>query len=200
MYILIKTLLDVVVAAILLLLLSPLFLVVLVLLAIANNGSALFFQDRPGLNGKIFKLVKFKTMTDEKDENGKFLPDAARLTPIGKWIRSSSLDELPQLVNVVMGQMSFVGPRPLLVKYLPLYTATQARRHLVKPGITGWAQVNGRNAISWEQKFEYDVWYANNQNFILDLKILWLTILKTLRRDGINAADAATMRPFEGTK
>jgi lipopolysaccharide/colanic/teichoic acid biosynthesis glycosyltransferase len=200
MYILIKTLLDVVVAAILLLLLSPLFLVVLVLLAIANNGSALFFQDRPGLNGKIFKLVKFKTMTDEKDENGKFLPDAARLTPIGKWIRSSSLDELPQLVNVVMGQMSFVGPRPLLVKYLPLYTATQARRHLVKPGITGWAQVNGRNAISWEQKFEYDVWYASNQNFMLDLKILWLTILKTLRRDGINAADAATMRPFEGTK
>jgi undecaprenyl phosphate N,N'-diacetylbacillosamine 1-phosphate transferase len=200
MYAFFKTVLDITIATILLLALSPLFVVVLVWLRIANKGSALFFQDRPGQHGKIFKLVKFKTMTDERDSQGKLLPDAARLTPVGKWIRASSLDELPQLVNVAMGQMSFVGPRPLLVKYLPLYTPEQARRHLVKPGITGWAQVNGRNAISWEQKFEYDVWYADNRSFLLDIKILWLTVLKTIKKDGINAADAATMRPFEGAK
>jgi lipopolysaccharide/colanic/teichoic acid biosynthesis glycosyltransferase len=176
----------------------PIFILVIILLAIANRGKVFFTQQRPGLNGQIFRLIKFKTMTDRKDANGHLLSDAMRITKIGKFIRSTSLDELPQLINVIKGDMSLIGPRPLLVKYLPLYNEKQARRHEVKPGITGWAQVNGRNAISWEQKFEYDYWYVAHQNFFLDVKILMLTIVKIFKRDGINAADAATMQPFTG--
>lgn len=178
--------------------LSPLFLFVTVLLCIANNGKPFFFQLRPGKNGRIFKIVKFKTMNDKKDANGQLLSDAQRLTAVGSFVRKTSLDEIPQLLNVLKGDMSLVGPRPLLTHYLHLYTDFQNRRHEVKPGITGWAQVNGRNAISWDKKFEYDVWYVKHICFILDLKILLSTILKVLKSDGINAQNAATIKPFEG--
>lgn len=177
----------------------PLFAGVMISLYFANKGSVFFRQARPGLNGKVFQVIKFKTMTDEKDAQGKLLPDKDRLTKIGKFVRSTSLDELPQLLNVITGDMSLIGPRPLLVKYLPLYTKEQARRHEVRPGITGWAQVNGRNAISWEQKFEYDVWYVDHVSFALDVKIIFLTLKKVLVREGINAAAAATMPPFTGS-
>lgn len=179
---------------------SPLFICVMICLYVANKGSVFFRQSRPGLNGKVFQVVKFKTMTDEKDARGKLLPDKDRLTKIGKFVRSTSLDELPQLLNVIRGDMSLIGPRPLLVKYLPLYTKTQARRHEVRPGITGWAQVNGRNAIGWEQKFEYDVWYVDHVSLALDVKIIFLTLKKVLVREGINAAAAATMPPFTGSE
>jgi lipopolysaccharide/colanic/teichoic acid biosynthesis glycosyltransferase len=164
-------------------------------------GSPVFFrQTRPGLKGKLFEMVKFRTMTDERGPDGQLLPDKDRLTPFGRWLRASSLDELPELWNVLKGEMSLVGPRPLLVEYLPLYTPEQARRHEVRPGITGWAQVNGRNAISWEEKFKLDVWYVDNQSLWLDLKILWLTIKKVLVRDGISAQGDATMPKFTGSQ
>jgi lipopolysaccharide/colanic/teichoic acid biosynthesis glycosyltransferase len=180
------------------LLLSPIVLICVVLLFWANKGKVWFIQGRPGLHGKIFQLIKFRTMTEERDADGKLLPDEMRLHGIGRLIRRTSLDELPQLVNVIKGEMSLVGPRPLLEEYLPLYNSNQAQRHLVKPGITGWAQVNGRNAISWEQKFEYDIWYVNNQSFLLDLKILVMTLKKVFKAEGINSSTSVTMEKFSG--
>lgn len=165
----------------------------------ANEGAGIFFkQSRPGKNERIFKVIKFKTMTDERDSEGNLLPDAMRLTKVGKFVRSTSLDEIPQLLNVLKGDMSLIGPRPLLVRYLPLYNAEQARRHEVRPGITGWAQVNGRNAISWGEKLKLDVWYVDNMSFALDVKILWMTVVKVLKREGISADKEATNKPFEG--
>lgn len=170
-----------------------------IILYFANKGAGVFFlQPRPGKNGKIFKVIKFKTMTDEKDAEGNLLPDEVRLTPMGKFVRSTSIDELPQLINVIKGDMALIGPRPLLVQYLPLYSPQQARRHEVRPGITGWAQVNGRNSISWRQKFEYDVWYVDHLSFLLDLKIIFLTIKKVFVREGISHEGMATMEPFNG--
>lgn len=178
---------------------SPIFLLVWIWLSIANKGAgAFFFQERPGKNEKIFKVIKFKTMNDRKDASGNLLPDAQRLTKVGKFVRSTSLDEIPQLLNVIKGDMSLIGPRPLLVQYLPLYNETQRRRHEVRPGITGWAQVNGRNAISWEQKFAYDVWYVDNVSLSLDVKILLKTIQKVFKREGISSDSSATMEPFKG--
>lgn len=194
----VKPFFDILSAAIGLVVLSPLLVVITVLLTLANNGKPFFFQLRPGKNGKIFKIVKFKTMNDKKDKDGKLLPDAERLTKIGAFVRKTSLDEIPQLINVVLGDMSVVGPRPLLTNYMHLYNEFQNRRHEVKPGITGWAQVNGRNAISWDQKFAYDVWYVDNISFTLDVKILLKTIIKVIKSDGINSADAATIEPFDG--
>lgn len=194
----VKPILDFFTAWIGLILLSPLLIVVMVLLCIANSGKPFFFQLRPGKNGKIFKIVKFKTMNDKKDPAGKLLPDADRLTAVGRFVRRTSIDEIPQLINVGIGDMSLVGPRPLLAHYLHLYNDFQSRRHEVKPGITGWAQVNGRNAISWDKKFEYDVWYVDHISFIVDLKILFLTVLKVIKSDDINAANAATIEPFNG--
>ena len=181
-----------------LLLLSPVFIIVSLFLFFANHGKPFFTQNRPGKNGRIFKIVKFKTMNDKKDSNGQLLSDAQRLTAVGSFVRKTSLDEIPQLINVLKCDMSLVGPRPLLTNYLHLYSDFQNRRHDVKPGITGWAQVNGRNAISWEKKFEYDVWYVEHISFILDLKILFRTMLKVIKSDGINAANAATIEPFNG--
>ena len=177
---------------------SPILIIIAVILSVSNQGSPFFFQVRPGLNNKLFKVIKFKTMNDKKDSNGDLLPDAARLTKLGSFIRKASLDEFPQLLNVLKGDMSLVGPRPLLVEYLPLYSNEQASRHLVKPGITGWAQVNGRNAISWEQKFILDVWYVKNQSFLFDIKILFLTVVKVFNRDGISSTDTVTMSKFTG--
>tara|TARA_R110002072_G_scaffold258339_1_gene417000 strand:- start:878 stop:1480 length:603 start_codon:yes stop_codon:yes gene_type:complete len=193
-----KPILDHLSAAIALLLLSPLFLLVTLALAIANNGKPFFIQKRPGKNGCIFNIIKFKTMTDTKDVQGNLLPDAERLTAVGKFVRKTSLDELPQLINVLKGDMSFVGPRPLLPEYLPLYNVAQRKRHHVKPGITGWAQINGRNAISWQQKFELDVWYVEHQSFTLDLKILFLTVKKVFVSEGINTQGQATTERFKG--
>jgi lipopolysaccharide/colanic/teichoic acid biosynthesis glycosyltransferase len=178
---------------------SPVFLFICIGLVTANRGRVFFLQKRPGRNSRIFRVIKFKTMNDRRDSNGELLPDAERLTKLGLFIRKTSLDEIPQLLNVIKGDMSLVGPRPLLVEYLPLYNKFQARRHEVKPGITGWAQVNGRNAISWEQKFEYDVWYVDNCSFLLDIKILFLTVLKVFKKEGINSPTAATMERFNGT-
>ena len=163
-----------------------------------NRGTPFFIQSRPGKNEKIFKLIKFKTMRDAYDENGKPLPDKDRITPVGAWVRKLSLDELPQLINVIKGDMSLIGPRPLLVKYLPLYNNEQKRRHEVKPGITGWAQVNGRNAIDWDRKFQLDVWYVDHISLFLDMKILYLTFLKVIKREGINNGEEVTMKPFTG--
>ena len=183
------------------LLLLALPLLLLALLVRTKLGSPVFFrQTRPGLHGKPFEMVKFRTMTDARDAQGELLPDSERLPPFGRFLRSSSLDELPELWNVLKGQMSLVGPRPLLMEYLPLYTPQQYRRHEVRPGVTGWAQVNGRNAISWEEKFALDVWYVENQSFWLDVKILFLTVKKVLVKDGINAAGEATMTKFTGSK
>ena len=179
---------------------SPVFVLIMLCLFVANSGKAFFFQSRPGKNARIFKVVKFKTMNDKKDEEGKLLPDAERLTSIGKFVRKTSLDEIPQLINVLKGDMSLVGPRPLLIEYLPLYNQAQARRHEVRPGITGWAQVNGRNAISWQQKFEYDLWYVDHISFLLDVKILWMTIIKVFKSEGINSATSATMEAFKGNE
>ena len=192
-----KRLIDVTAAALVLIFFSPLFIGVYLLLMLSQN-SAFFTQDRPGKNGKVFKLIKFKTMSDKRDAQGNLLPDAERLTKVGKWVRSTSLDELPQLINVLKGDMSLIGPRPLLIKYLPLYSETQKRRHEVKPGITGWAQVNGRNAISWNKKFEYDVWYVDHLRFLLDCKIVWRTIKKVIIREGISSDTSVTMEPFKG--
>lgn len=179
--------------------LLPVFIILTILLAIANNGKPFFFQQRPGKNEKVFRVIKFKTMNDKRDKDGNLLPDAERLTTIGKFVRKTSLDEIPQLLNVIKGDMSLIGPRPLLVSYLPLYNAQQRRRHEVRPGITGWAQVNGRNAISWEEKFKYDVYYVDHLSFMLDCKILWLTFIKVLKSEGISAANHATMEPFKGS-
>ncbi len=181
-----------------LLVLSPLLIPITVLLALANNGKPFFFQKRPGKNGRIFNIIKFKTMTDEKDENGDLLPDEKRLTAVGKFVRKTSIDEIPQLINVLKGNMSLIGPRPLLPQYLPLYSERQRKRHNVKPGITGWAQVNGRNAISWTKKFEYDVWYVENLSFGLDVKIIIKTIKKVVISEGINTANMATTEAFNG--
>ncbi len=195
-----KRLIDLLVVVVALLVLLPVILVLTIGLMIANRGTPFFTQERPGLRGRVFRVIKFKTMNDQRDAGGNLLPDKDRLTPVGKFIRSTSLDELPQLFNVLFGHMSLVGPRPLLVKYLPLYNPTQARRHEVRPGITGWAQINGRNAISWEQKFEFDVWYVDHLTFLLDLRILWMTLQKVIKRDGISAGNAATMPPFTGSQ
>lgn len=181
------------------LLLSPVFIIATIGLYFANNGKPFFFQARPGLGGVIFKIIKFKTMNDRKDAGGNLLSDAERLTPLGAFIRKTSLDELPQLINVIKGDMSLIGPRPLLPQYLPLYSETQKLRHNVRPGITGWAQVNGRNAISWTKKFELDVWYVNHLSFTLDLKILFLTIKKVIVREGISQEGQVTMEGFNGS-
>jgi len=192
-----KRLLDLFIAIPLLILLLPVMLTTALLVRIKLGSPVLFKQQRPGLHGKPFTLLKFRTMTNERDANGELLPDAVRLTSFGKALRRYSLDELPQLFNVIKGDMSLVGPRPLLMEYLNYYTPEQARRHEVKPGITGWAQVNGRNAISWEEKFALDVWYVDNWSFILDLKILWLTLLKVIKSEGINQPGQATMERFK---
>ncbi len=189
---------DIIISLFLLLILSPVILFTAILLLLTNRGKVFFFQERPGLNNKPFFIVKFKTMLDAFDSQGNPLPDEERITKIGKFIRSASLDELLQLINVIKGDMSLIGPRPLLMRYLPRYSTEQARRHEVKPGITGWAQVNGRNAISWEQKFKYDVEYVDNQTLILDLKILWLTFLNVIQRKGISSDGHATMEEFKG--
>lgn len=180
--------------------LLPVFLLVILLLFIFNRGNVFFFQTRPGKNRRLFKVIKFKTMNDRKDGQGNLLPDAERLTGIGKFVRKTSLDEIPQLLNVIKGDMSMVGPRPLLIDYLPLYNERQARRHEVMPGITGWAQVNGRNSIGWEQKFEYDIWYIENFSFKIDLKIVWITVLKIFRTEGISSDTSVTMDKFTGTR
>ena len=180
-------------------LLSPVFILLIVFLYLFNQKNVFFFQQRPGKNERVFKIIKFKTMTDERDANGELLPDEFRLTRMGKFVRKTSLDELPQLINVLQGDMSFIGPRPLLVSYLSLYNDAQKRRHLVKPGITGWAQVNGRNAISWEKKFELDVWYVDHISLALDFKIFLLTIKKVIKSEGINTAGQATTKNFEGS-
>jgi undecaprenyl phosphate N,N'-diacetylbacillosamine 1-phosphate transferase len=193
-----KRIFDFICALMGLIVLSPIILFCIVFLYVKNDKNVFFTQNRPGQNSKIFKLIKFKTMNDARDAAGNLLPDAERLTKIGKFVRRTSLDELPQLINVLKGDMSLVGPRPLLVQYLPLYSKEQARRHLVKPGITGWAQVNGRNAISWQQKFSLDVWYVDNQSFWLDIKILYLTVLKVFKSEGISQAGEATMEAFTG--
>lgn len=194
----IKPVLDFLAAFLGVLILSPLLILVTILLAIANNGKPFFFQTRPGKHGRNFKIIKFRTMTDSRDEKGDLLPDSDRLTGIGKMVRKSSIDEIPQLINVLKGDMSIIGPRPLLPQYLELYTPRQRKRHQVRPGITGWAQVNGRNAISWTQKFEYDVWYVENISFWLDLRILFKTIKKVLISEGINTENMATTEPFNG--
>ncbi|WP_040473594.1 sugar transferase [Flavobacterium frigoris] len=193
-----KSILDFLIALTALLILSPLFLLVTIGLFFSNQGKPFFFQSRPGKDGTIFKIIKFKTMNDKKDKNGDLLSDAERLTKIGIFVRKTSLDELPQLLNVIKGDMSLIGPRPLLVQYLPLYSALQNRRHEVRPGITGWAQVNGRNAISWDTKFELDVWYVDHVSFLLDLKIVLKTIQKVIKSEGINAQESATIEPFNG--
>ena len=178
---------------------SPILLVVTIWLHFANKGAgAFFFQERPGKDGKLFKVIKFKTMTDERDENGALLPDEARLTKVGKFVRSTSIDELPQLINVLKGDMSLIGPRPLLVQYLPLYSKEQARRHEVRPGISGWAQCHGRNAISWTEKFKLDVWYVDHVSLMTDLKVLYITFMKVIKRADINQAGQATMEAFNG--
>ncbi len=178
--------------------LSPVFLVVYILLAIANNGKAFFVQKRPGKNEKVFEIIKFKSMNDKKDSNGTLLPDAERITKVGSFVRKTSLDEIPQLFNVLKGDMSMIGPRPLLTSYLKLYSEEQKRRHDIKPGVTGWAQINGRNTISWQKKFEYDVWYVDNCSFLLDLKIFWMTFLKVVKRDDVSSSTHATMETFTG--
>lgn len=194
-----KRLIDFCIVLTALLIIWPILLVIYIWLTIANKGAGAFFtQERPGKNGKIFKVIKFKTMTDERDADGKLLPDAQRLTKVGRFVRSTSIDELPQLINVLKGDMSLIGPRPLLVKYLPLYSKEQARRHEVRPGITGWAQCNGRNAISWTKKFELDVWYVDHCSLMLDLKIIFLTIKKVIVREGISSETSVTMEAFTG--
>lgn len=194
-----KRLIDFIVVFGVLVIIWPILLIMTLWLHFANRGAGAFFtQERPGQYGKIFKVIKFKTMTDERDENGDLLPDEKRLTKIGKFIRSTSVDELPQLFNVLKGDMPLIGPRPLLPQYLPLYSKEQARRHEVRPGITGWAQVNGRNAISWTKKFELDVWYVDHCSFLLDLKIIFLTVKKVFVREGISSDTSVTMEPFTG--
>ena len=195
----IKRIFDFLVALSSILTLLPVIIIVALLIRFKLGSPILFTQDRPGLHGKVFKMMKFRTMLDGKDKQGNLLPDNERMTKFGSFLRSTSLDELPGLFNVLKGDMSLVGPRPLLVQYLPLYSSEQARRHNVRPGITGWAQVNGRNAISWEQKFKFDVWYVDNQSFLLDFKILLLTVKKVFVREGISADGHVTIEPFKGS-
>lgn len=196
-----KRLFDFILVFCVLALIWPVLLLLTIWLHVANKGAGAFFlQKRPGKQGKIFQVIKFKTMTDERDSKGELLPDEKRLTKVGKFIRSTSLDELPQFINVLKGDMALIGPRPLLIQYLPLYTKEQARRHEVRPGITGWAQVNGRNAISWSRKFELDVWYVDHCSFLLDLKIIFLTLRKVFIREGISSDTSATMECFTGNK
>lgn len=195
-----KRVIDFTLSLLALLVIWPILLIIYIWLTIANKGAgALFYQERPGLHGKIFKVIKFKTMTDERDAEGNLLPDADRLTKVGRFVRSTSIDELPQLINVLKGDMALIGPRPLRVYYLPLYSKEQMRRHDVRPGITGWAQVNGRNNISWTEKFKLDVWYVDHLTMWLDLKIIFLTIKKVVCREDVNNDSAATMYPFDGT-
>lgn len=195
-----KRLIDIVVSGVVLLLISWFLLLIWLFLKRANKGAGAFFlQDRPGKDAKIFKIIKFKTMSDERDEDGNLLPDEVRITKVGQWIRSTSIDELPQLINVFKGEMSLIGPRPLLVNYLPLYSKEQARRHNIKPGITGWAQCNGRNAISWTDKFKLDVWYVDNYSFLTDLKIVFITLKKVFKKADISQDGRATMDAFDGT-
>ncbi len=193
-----KRILDFTAALFGFILLSPIFILVMIGLFFANQGKPFFFQVRPGKNEKLFKIIKFKTMNDKKDTSGQLLPDSERLTKIGAFVRKTSLDEIPQLLNVIKGDMSLIGPRPLLVQYLPLYNETQKQRHNIRPGITGWAQINGRNAISWSQKFEYDVWYVTNCSFLLDIKILFLTVKKVFISEGISQEGEVTMEVFKG--
>ncbi|KFD40143.1 sugar transferase [Schleiferia thermophila str. Yellowstone] len=195
----IKRTLDVLISIVALIFTFPILLIVAVLLSIQNKGQIFYYQLRPGLNQKPFKIIKFKTMNDQCDENGNLLPDVQRITKIGRIIRNLSIDELPQLINVLKGDMSIVGPRPLLFKYIPLYNKEQLRRHEVKPGITGWAQVNGRNSISWTRKFELDIEYVDHVSFLFDMKILFLTIKKVLLREGINQSKVRPMEPFNGS-
>lgn len=190
---------DLVLALLVLVITSPIFILTFFILLYQNSGKPFFYQERPGLKQKAFFIIKFKTMNDKTDDTGKLLPDVQRITFFGKWIRKFSIDELPQLINVLKGDMSLIGPRPLLFKYIPLYNETQNRRHEVRPGITGWAQVNGRNSISWTRKFELDIEYVDNISFLLDLKIFWLTILKILKSEGVNQSEARPMQPFDGT-
>ena len=194
-----KRIIDFTIVFIVLLIIWPILLIITIWLHFANKGAGAFFtQERPGKDGKIFKVIKYKTMTDERDENGNLLPDAQRLTKVGKFVRSTSIDELPQLINVLKGDMSLIGPRPLLVQYLPLYSKEQARRHEVRPGMTGWAQCNGRNAISWTKQFELDVWYVDHCTLWTDIKIIWITIMKVLKRADISQEGQATMEAFNG--
>jgi lipopolysaccharide/colanic/teichoic acid biosynthesis glycosyltransferase len=194
-----KRFLDFWISLIALIIISPILIVVTIWLHFANKGAgAFFFQERPGKDAKIFKVIKYKTMTDERDTEGNLLPDAQRLTRVGKFVRSTSIDELPQLINVLKGDMALIGPRPLLVKYLPLYSEEQMRRHEVRPGISGWAQSHGRNSISWTEKFKLDVWYVDHCTLWTDIQVIWITIMKVLKREDINEAGQATMEPFNG--
>ena len=195
-----KRIFDIAITVMLLVVLIPIWSMVMLLLVVSNNGNPFFTQSRPGKHGKIFYIIKFKSMNDRRNVKGELLPDNLRLTLVGKLIRNTSLDELPQLLNVLKGDMSLIGPRPLIESYMPLYSKIQQRRHNVLPGITGWAQVKGRNAISWERKFDYDVWYVDNISFLLDIKILLLTILKVLKLDGINQVGVLNPEPFKGAK
>lgn len=194
-----KRIFDVCIAVLVILLFSPIMIAIALIVRIKHGSPILFCQMRPGLNGMPFHLIKFRTMTNNQDPKGNLLPDAQRITSFGKFLRYTSLDELPELINVLKGEMSLVGPRPLLIEYLPLYTLEQARRHDVRPGITGWAQVNGRNSINWEEKFKMDMWYIDNWSFILDLKILWMTLVIVLKREGINQKGKATIDKFSGS-
>ena len=194
----IKPVMDFILALIILGIASPVFIITAILLFIQNDGKVFFYQERPGKDKKAFTIIKFKTMSDRKAEDGSLLPDKHRITQIGSWVRKLSIDELPQLINVIKGDMSLIGPRPLLFKYVPLYSKEQDRRHEVKPGITGWAQVNGRNTISWTRKFELDVYYVDHLSFGLDVRILWMTIIKVLKREGINQSKERPMMPFNG--
>lgn len=195
-----KPLLDFVLSFLGLIISSPIFLIVFIALLFANRGKVFFLQNRPGKNEEIFKIIKFRTMNDKRDAHGNLLPDEERLTSIGKLVRKTSLDEIPQLINVLLGNMSLIGPRPLLPEYLPLYNDFQKKRHLIKPGITGWAQINGRNAVDWEKKFMFDVWYVENMSFLLDLQIMFLTLKKVLKLEGVNREGEATNIAFKGNE
>lgn len=195
-----KPLLDFVLSFLGLIISSPIFLIVFIALLLANKGKVFFLQNRPGKNEEIFKIIKFRTMNDKRDAQGNLLPDEERLTSIGKLVRKTSLDEIPQLINVLLGNMSLIGPRPLLPEYLPLYNDFQKKRHLIKPGITGWAQINGRNAVEWEKKFMFDVWYVENMSFFLDLQIMFLTLKKVLKLEGVNREGEATNIAFKGNE
>ncbi|KZS42085.1 UDP-galactose phosphate transferase [Aquimarina aggregata] len=194
----IKRSLDFCVSLIVLILISPIFILLIVFLAIANNGKPFFVQRRPGKNEKIFSIIKFKTMNDRVDDKGQLLPDKDRLTKVGSFVRKTSLDEIPQLLNVLKGEMSLIGPRPLIIEYLPIYNTTQKKRHDVRPGITGWAQINGRNSITWKKKFEYDVWYVENCSFLLDAKIIGLTLKKVIQKEDVNLSEELTSEYFNG--